>query len=117
MVFSAAGTNFVSRIISRDLHDPCREPRIASSRRTGSYGATASIAEDRLVTTTGFAEAETTGGRSEELTNLMRRILLTPTVPVVGVRWVGRCRRGVVAEVPRIGQWFAFGIGGASAGE
>ena len=110
MVFSAAGANFVSRIISRYLHDPCgREPRIASSRRTGSYGATASIAEDRLVTTTGFAEAETTGGRSEELTKLMRRILLTPTVPVVGVRWVGRCRR--------VGQWFAFGIGGASAGE
>ena len=36
-----------------------------------------------------------------------------------GVRmcWVGRCRRGVIAEVPRIGQWLAFGIGGAGAGE
>ena len=36
---------------------------------------------------------------------------------VVRMRWVGRCRRGVIAEVPRIGQWLAFGIGGAGAGE
>ena len=35
----------------------------------------------------------------------------------VRVRWVGRRRRGVIAEVPRIAQRLAFGIGGAGAGE